>query len=66
MLFDLRSELRERGFADGGQVLALVGSVERGCGKSERQREAVLSGSGNSGKNAMELNKIGIIGFQKP
>ena len=65
MLFDLRAEFGERRFAGGGEMLALLGGMQRGRWKDEIQREAELFGPRKNGKNTMKLNEIGIITFQK-
>ena len=65
MFFDLRAEFGERGLAGGGEMLALLGGMQRGRWKDEIQREAKLFGSRKNGKNTMKLNEIGIITFQK-
>jgi len=65
MLFQLSFEFGEGGFASGGEVLAFFRGMQRGGGKDEIQREAELFGSRQNGKNAVKLNEIGIITFQK-
>lgn len=65
MFFDLRTEFGESGFAGGREMLAFLGSVQCGRGQDEVQREAELLGSRKNGKNAVKLNEIGIIIFQK-
>ena len=65
MFLHLDFKFGEGGFADGGEMFAFVGGVERAGRKGEIQGEAEFLGSRNDGKNTMKLNEIGIKTFQK-
>jgi len=56
MFFDLSGEFGESGFADGGEMFALIGSVKRTGRKCEIQSEAEFFCSREQGKNAVKLN----------
>ena len=65
MFFYLGFEFGEGGLADGGEMFAFVGGVERAGRKREIQGEAEFLGSRDHGKNTMKLNEIGIKTFQE-
>ena len=65
MLLHLDFKFGEGGFANGGEMFAFVGGVERAARKREIQGEAEFLGSRDHGKNTVKLNEIGIKTFQK-
>ena len=65
MFLHLDFKFGEGGFADGGEMFAFVGGVERAGRKGEIQGEAEFLGSRDHGENTMKLNEIGIKTLEK-
>src|ERR1700730_10869323 len=66
VFFHLHLKLAEGLLARGAQVFAVAGGVERASGQGKSQRKGMLFVARVLGKNAVQLDEVGLIGLQKP